>query len=119
MSSGLLQGREPFGHVDIHVLVSGEAESPETSDVLGELHSEGRVTIRHVEGRRVSDIAAHLAQRPVHLLVVAGQRERHVAFVSREATRLHPLAVPHQIVATTSRRLCGSNLAARVPRTAA
>jgi hypothetical protein len=95
----LLRGKDAFGHVSVTVATTEGRRAPQADAILGELRTEGRVTILYVDGRRVPDIEAELAQRPVHLLAVAGQRERHVAFVSREATRLHPLAVPHQIVA--------------------
>ena len=98
-SGGLLQGRAPFGHVDVRVIVSGEGKSPEVGDVLGELHAQGRITLRQDAVRHPDDAAKLLAERPVHLLVVSGRRQTNVGSVAREATRLHPLAVPHRLVA--------------------
>ena len=100
---GLLQGHA-FGHVDIRVIVSRENPPPEVGDVLGELHAQGRVTLRQDSVRHPDDAAKLLAERPVHLLVVSGQRQTNVGQVAREATRLHPLAVPHRLVADPIKR---------------
>ncbi len=98
-SGGLLQGRAPFGHVDVHVIVSGENDAPDVGDVLGELQAQGRVTLRQDHVRHPDDAAKLLADHPVHLLVVSGRRQTNVGAVARETTRLHPLAVPHRLVA--------------------
>ena len=79
--------------------MSGEGESPEVGDVLGELHAQGRITLRQDAVRHPDDAAKLLAERPVHLLIVSGRRQTNVGSVTREATRLHPLAVPHRLVA--------------------
>lgn len=98
-SGGLLQGRDPFGHVDVHVIVSGEGRLPEVGKEFGEIHGQGLVTLRQDVVRHPDDAAKLLAERPVHLLVVSGRRQTNVGSVARETTRLHPLAVPHRLIA--------------------
>lgn len=61
---------------------------------LDGLLNEGLLT---VETRFVADVSAvseWLGERPVHLLVLAGQRHLHPLPVGREATHLHPLSLP-------------------------
>ncbi len=73
----------------------GEMLPPDRT--LDELSSQNRVTVEQLPLSPMDHLAEYVAQRPVHLLAVAGERRKNVELIDSEETRLHPLSFPHKI----------------------
>lgn len=65
--------------------------------LLEDLISRGLVVPERVEIANTDKLAEWLRLRPAHLLVLPGQRRLEPLLVSRQATDLHPLSLPHTL----------------------
>lgn len=66
-------------------------------NLLDELISRGLVVPERVEIANTDKLSEWLRIRPAHLLVLPGQRRLEPLLVSRQATDLHPLSLPHTL----------------------
>ena len=64
---------------------------------LDELHAEGKLSFEELPAVDVEGVLREVRARPVHLLIVSGQEEKGVEAIEREASRLHPLSIPHRL----------------------
>lgn len=72
--------------------------SAATGDVvLDELSAEHQLSVEERAFQIADALTDYLAQHPVHILAITGERRRNVEQIESEATRLHPLSVPHQL----------------------
>ena len=65
--------------------------------LLDELITNKLVVPERVEIADTKKLAEWLTKRPVHLLVLPGQRRLEPLLVSKQATELHPLSLPHTL----------------------
>ncbi len=65
--------------------------------LLDELITNKLVIPERVEIANTEKLAEWLNRRPVHLLVLPGQRRLEPLLVSKQATELHPLSLPHTL----------------------
>lgn len=65
--------------------------------LLDELITNKLVVPERVEIANTEKLAEWLNKRPVHLLVLPGQRRLEPLLVSKQATELHPLSLPHTL----------------------
>jgi hypothetical protein len=64
---------------------------------LDELITNKLLIPERVEIANTEKLAEWLSKRPVHLLVLPGQRRLEPLLVSKQATELHPLSLPHTL----------------------
>lgn len=95
----LTDGDGPESFAQIHLLLTyrpGQEQSL-SLNILDELLSKGAVVPERIEAIDTAALASWLKSRPAHLLVLPGQRRLEPFLVSRQATDLHPLSLPHTL----------------------
>lgn len=89
----------PEGFVQIHLILTHRPgqEMALSLSPLDELIVGGTVIPERIEIANINKLAEWLQMRPAHLLVLPGQRRLEPFLVSRQATDLHPLSLPHTL----------------------
>lgn len=66
---------------------------------LDDLVRENSLLIEESRVPTARELAKHLSERPVHLLVLSGERLMTVDTIESEGSRFHPLSFPHRLTA--------------------
>ena len=95
----LLNADGPEEYAQVHLILTHRPgqEATLSLSVLDELIVRGAVVPERVEIANINKLAEWLHTRPVHMLVLPGQRRLEPFLVSRQATDLHPLSLPHTL----------------------
>ena len=95
----LLNADGPEGYAQVHLILTHRPgqEGVLSLSLLDELIVRGAVVPERVEVANTNKLAEWLHTRPVHMLVLPGQRRLEPFLVSRQATDLHPLSLPHTL----------------------
>jgi hypothetical protein len=92
--------KEAVAHVTLIVARTSGALNIGASredSALDELNAEGKLDFEEIPATDIDGVLREVAVRPVHLLIVSGQEEKGVEAIEREASRLHPLSIPHRL----------------------
>lgn len=66
--------------------------------VLDQLTYQNKISIEVLQTTK-EKLREYLIQKPVHLMVVSGEKIRNVELIESQGTKLHPLSIPHRLKA--------------------